>query len=334
MHPSSPRPLFSRSIICSAVALLVLSLTQPALSQSYPSGNIRIIVPFGPGGSPDVLGRIVASELSKKYGVAATVENKPGAGGSIGAEMAKNAKPDGHTLFVANSGILAINKSLYARLPYDPVKDFVPITQMISLPFFLYAHTSLKVTTAKELIALLKAKPNSLNFGSSGHGSVHHMCSALFLRLANVEAVHVPYKMSFELARGLMGDQIEFACSGKLAAQQVVDAGKAVPVAVALRQRSTLAPQVPTLKEQTGIEGFEIGSNIGLVAPAGTPRSIVEQLSKDVSLFLASEKVRAMLAAQGVEVVTEGPDQFSALIQREIEQFSKLVKLTGAKVEN
>jgi tripartite-type tricarboxylate transporter receptor subunit TctC len=315
-------------------ALAAMSLTQPAFAQSFPSQNIRIIVPFGPGGSPDVLGRIVASELTKKYGKSAVVENKPGANGLIAAEMAKGAKPDGHTLFVGNTGILAINRSLYARLPYDPVKDFVPVTQMISLPFFLYAHTQLNVHTVKDLVALMKAKPGVLNYGSSGNGSVHHMCSALFLNLAAVDAVHVPYKMSFDIAKGLLGDQVQMACSGKLAMQQVVDAGKAVPVAVALDKRTSLDPNVPTLKEETSLDGFEVGSRIGILAPAGTPREIVEQLSKDVASFIQTEQVVKMLVAQGVEVVAEGPDRYAVLIQREIEQYARLVKLTGAKIEN
>ncbi len=333
--PAGARPSRLGHVVAMGIAAFVaFGVSRPADAQSFPSGTIRIIVPFGPGGSPDVLARIVASELGKKYGVSTLVENKPGANGLIGAEMAKNAKPDGHTLFVGNSGILAINKSLYTRLPYDPVKDFVPITQMIALPFFLYAHTSLKVATVNDLIAQMKAKPGALNYGSSGTGSVHHMCTALFLSLAGVEAVHVPYKMSFEVARGMMSDQVQLACSGKLAAQQIVDAGKAVPLVVALEQRTTLEPKIPTLKEQTGLADFEVGSRMGLLAPAGTPRPVVEQLSKDVASFLASEKVRTMLAAQGVEVITEGPDRFAALIQREIELFARLVKLTGAKVEN
>jgi tripartite-type tricarboxylate transporter receptor subunit TctC len=315
-------------------AAMAAGLALPAQAQSYPSQNIRIIVPFGPGGSPDVLGRIIANELTKKYGKSAVVENKPGANGLIGAELAKNAKPDGHTLFVGNTGILGINKSLFARLPYDPVKDFTPITQMISLPFFLYAHTQLGVTNVKDLVALMKAKPGVLNYGSSGNGSVHHMCSALFLNLTGTDVVHVPYKMSFDIAKGIMGDQVQMACSGKLAAQQMVDAGKAVPIVVALAQRTNLEPKVPTLKEETGIDGFEIGSRIGILAPAGTPREIVEQLSKDIASFIRTEQVIKMLGAQGVEVVAEGPDSYAALIGREIEQYAKLVKLTGAKIKN
>jgi tripartite-type tricarboxylate transporter receptor subunit TctC len=314
--------------------LLAAGLGHQASAQNFPSQGIRIIVPFGPGGSPDVLARIVANELSKKYGKSAVVENKPGANGLIAAELAKGAKPDGYTLIVGNTGILAINKSLYARLPYDPVKDFVPITQMITVPMFLYAHKQLNVSTVNGLMAQLKAKPGALNYGSSGNGSVHHMCSALFLNLTSLDAVHVPYKMSFDIAKGLMGDQVEMACSGKLAMQQVVEAGKAVPVAVAMDTRSALYPQVPTLKEETSIDGFEVASRIGMLAPAGTPREIVEQLSKDIASFIQTEEVVKMLAVQGVEVVTEGPDKYSTLIGREIEQYGRLVKLTGAKVDN
>jgi tripartite-type tricarboxylate transporter receptor subunit TctC len=315
-------------------AFLVLGMAQPVFAQSFPSQNMRIIVPFGPGGSPDVLGRLVAAKLSEKYGRSVVIENKPGANGLIGAEMAKNARPDGHTLFVGNTGILAINRSLYARLPYDPIKDFAPITQMISLPFFLYAHTQLGVSSVKDLIALLKTKPGVLNYASSGNGSVHHMCTALFLNLVGADAVHVPYKMSFDIAKALMGDQVQLACSGKLAAQQIVDAGKAKPIAVALEQRTSLDPQIPTLKEETGIDGFEVGSRIGILAPAGTPPEIVDQLSKDVASFIQTDQIRSVLAVQGVEIVTEGPERYAALIRREIEQYAKLVKLTGAKIEN
>lgn len=317
-----------------AAALAVLCVPQPAHAQSFPSQPIRIILPFGPGGAPDVLARIITAEFTKKYGVGAIVENRPGANGQIAAKQFKSSAADGHTLFIGNTGVLAINPSLYTNLSYDPTKDFVPITQMIEVPFFIYAHTGLKVNTVTELMALLKAKPGVLNYGSSGHGSVHHMCSALFLNLTKLDAVHVPYKTSSGIPRGMMGDEIELACSGKLQAQQIVDAGKAKPMVVALDQRSQLEPEVPTLREITGIEGFEIGSRIGMLAPTGTPPAIVEQLSNDIAKIIQTEKVKKMLAAQGVEVVARGPKAYAALIRREQEQFARLVKLTGAQVQN
>lgn len=317
-----------------AAAMLVnLGVQAPAAAQSYPSQQIRIILPFGPGGAPDVVSRIVSSELAKKYGVTAFVENRPGANGQIAAQQLKSANPDGHTLFVANSGVLAINPSLYKSLPYDPNKDFVPITQMIEVPVFLYAHAKLKVNNVTELIALMRAKPGTLNYASAGHGSVHHMCTALFLNLTKLDAVHVPYKESSGIPAAMMSDQVELACSGRIQAQPLVDAGKAKPMLVANDSRSQLEPGVPTLKEMTDIDGFEIGSRIGILGPAGTPAAVVAQLSKDIAQMLETEQVKARLSTQGVEVVLGGPEQYAKLIRREQEQFARLVKLTNAAVD-
>lgn len=311
-----------------AAATLVGQVVPSAsIAQPYPSQQIRIIVPFGPGGGPDVVARIVATELSKKYGVAAFVENKPGANGQIAAQQLRSSAPDGYTLFVANSGILAINPNLYKNLPYDPNKDFVPITQMIEIPVFLYAHSKLKVNTVTELIALIRGKPGVINYASAGHGSVHHMCTALFLNLNKLDAVHVPYKESSGIPTAMMSDQVELACSGRIQAQPIVDAGKAKPVVVALDKRSQLEPTVPTLREITGIDGFEIGSRVGMLAPAGVPSAVVAQLSKDISGILQSDQMRSRLTAQGVEVAAHGPESYARLIRREQEQFAQLIKI-------
>lgn len=315
-------------------ALVFIQMSRPLLAESYPSQTIRIVVPFGPAGSPDVLARIVATRLSEKYGKSAVVENRPGANGLIAGGLVKHAKPDGHTLLLGNTGLLAINKSLYSKLPYEPAKDFAPITQIMASTFFVYAHTNLQVKSVTDLINVMKKKPSALNYASPGHGSVHHMCLALFLNISGTDAVHVPFKTTVDVGKAFMTDEVELTCSGKGAMQSIVSTKKAAPLVVALERRSGLDPQVPTLKEAAGLDGFEIGSQLGILAPAGTPRGIVDQLSKDIADSLQTPQAQSMMSAQGVEVVTEGPDSYAALIHREIGQFERLVRLTGASIDN
>jgi tripartite-type tricarboxylate transporter receptor subunit TctC len=324
----------ARAILLSLAASAVLGLPQLSHAQSFPAEPIHIIVPFGAGGSPDVISRVVADGLGRKYGKPVVVEDKPGAAGVIGTELVKKAPPDGYTLLVADSGVLAINKALYATLPYDPVNDFTPVTQMFTLPFILYASTALHVRNASELIALMKAKPNAVNYGTAGNGSAQQLCAALFLKLAGVEAVGVPYTNSFAIGKGIISGEIQLACAGgKFAGQAMVDAGKAVPIVVASDTRTASFPDVPTLQEAAGIAGYVLAPRMGLLAPKNTPRPVVEQLSNDVAAILHSGQVQAMLAAQGVDAVTEGPDRYAAAIRDEIDRYARLVKLAGAQVQ-
>jgi tripartite-type tricarboxylate transporter receptor subunit TctC len=315
-------------------SLVALGLAQPAAAQTFPAETIHIIVPFGAGGSPDIIARVVADGLGRKYGTPVVVEDKSGAAGIIGTELVKKAPADGYTLLVADSGVLAINKALYATLPYDPVSDFAPVTQMFTLPFILFASTDLKIHDARELIALMKAKPNALNYGSAGNGSAQQLCAALFLTLAGTEAVDVPYTNSLAIGKGMISGDIQLACAGgKFAGQQMIDSGKAMAIAVASDKRTPAFPDVPTLQEAAGIDGYVLAPRMGLLAPAGTPRPVVERLSSDVAEVLDTGQVQSLLATQGVEAVTEGPDRYAVVIRDEIGRYAALVKLAGAIVQ-
>jgi tripartite-type tricarboxylate transporter receptor subunit TctC len=259
------------------------------------------------------------------------VENKPGAAGAVGAEFVKNANPDGHTLLIADNAVTAINKYLRADLPYDPVKDFVPVTEITSNPFFLYAGNRLGVNSAGELIALLKSKPGQLNYGSAGDGSLHHLCTALFLELTGTNATHVQYRTSGDMTKAMVAEEVEIACGAKASGRQMINSGKAKPIAVALERPNPLDTAVPTLKQQTGTDGFEIVAHVGLMAPAGTPRAIVDQLARDVAeVFRTDQKAKELVAAQDAQTVLEGPEAYAAVIRYELDKFARIVKAAGA----
>jgi tripartite-type tricarboxylate transporter receptor subunit TctC len=315
-------------LVATIVCCTTGSLAQLAAAQPYPNQAVRIVVSAGAGSQPDILGRMAAEGLSNKYGKPVVVETKPGANGIIAAESVKNAKPDGYTLLIADNAVTAINKSIYAKLPYDPQKDFAPVTELVVQPFLVFAHVGLGANSIKDLIALLKAKPGQLNYGSAGLGSLHHLCSELLLQIVGAKAQHIQYKTGGEISRALIGDDLQFACSG-LSGIQMVNAGKAKVLLVSTKEPTPLVPNVPTLKQETGLDGFEVVARIGILAPTGTPRGVVEKLSDDVREVYRDTKLRATLASQNCEVVTAGPDAYASVIRREIDDYAKIVKVAG-----
>jgi len=313
------------------VALAALAVA-PALGQNYPYKPIRIIIAQAPGSATDVISRVVGNRLSEALGQPVVIEARPGAGGALGTEAAARAAPDGYTLFMANNSTHGSNPALYAKLPYDAVKDFAPITLVASVPYVLVVDPSLPVKNVQDLIALAKSKPGKLNFASAGNGSTHQFCGELLKSMAGIDIVHVPYKGSPPGIAGLLGGEVQmmFANLTDIGAQ--LRSGKVKALAVTTAKRAPLLPEVPTMSE-AGLPGFEIQSWFGLLAPAGTPGLIIARLNEETVKVLGRADVQATLGAQGLELAPGTPGQFADHIKREIAKFTRIAKAAGIKAE-
>ncbi|MEZ5643710.1 MAG: tripartite tricarboxylate transporter substrate binding protein [Burkholderiaceae bacterium] len=316
--------------LAAAAAAACLPLT--ASAQDFPNKPITIIVPFSAGGTTDILARVVGQALSVEMGQSVVVDNRAGAGGNIGAGIAAKSPADGYKLFMGTVGTHAINASLYKKLPFDPVKDFAPLTRVANVPNLLVANPAQPFKTVQELIAYAKANPGQVNFGSSGSGSSIHLSGEMFKAMTGVDMVHVPYKGSAPAVNDLLGNQIGIMFDNMPSAIQHVRAGKLRPIAVTTAKRSPELPDVPTIAE-AGVPGYEATSWFGLFASAGTPAPIVAQLNKALVKVLNQPDVKKQIAAQGGEVVAETPEQFTAFIQAESAKWSKVVKAAGASVD-
>ncbi len=314
--------------------LAALALTVPLLAagQSYPSKPIRIVVPFPPGGATDILARAVGVELTRAWGQPVPVENRPGAGGNIGADMVAKAAPDGYTLVMGTVGTHAINMSLYSKMPYDTVKDFAPVTLVASVPNILVVHPSLPVKTVHDLIELAKSKPGQIYFASSGNGTSIHLAGELFKTMAGVNMVHVPYKGSAPAVADLLGGQVSCMFDNMPSSLPHVKAGKLRGIAVTSARRSPATPDLPTIAE-AGLPGYEASSWFGILAPAGTPREIVTKLNQTIVASLQTPEMRERLSSQGAEPVGDTPEEFAAYIKSEIAKWAKVVKASGAKLD-
>jgi tripartite-type tricarboxylate transporter receptor subunit TctC len=301
-----------------------------AVAQTWPTRPITYIVPFTPGGSTDVIGRTVAQSLATTLGQPVVVENKPGAAGAVGAGSVARAKPDGYTLLGGTISTHAINASLYKDLPYDPVKDFEPITLVGYVPNALFVSPQLGVNTVAELIALLKKDPSKRTFASSGAGTSTHLAGELFADLIGVELTHVPYKGSPQALQDVVGGQVPITFDQLTAGLALAKAGKLKLIAVTTPKRTALSPGTPTMIE-SGVKGFELVSWQAIYAPKGTPQPIVQRLNADIVKALKTPDVRDKLSAQmGMEVVGSSPQELTALMQREIPRWAELVKKSGA----
>src|SRR5450432_2103068 len=320
------RALFvALSIARLAAACMVgaaLALPTVALGQAYPSKPIRLVVPFPPGGSPDVVARAIGAKLSEAWGQAVVIDNRPGAGGNIGADLVAKSAPDGYTILEGALSTHAVNVSLYAKMPYDPIKDFAPITLVAVTPNVLVLNASFPVNTVPELLAYARANPGKLSFGSGSNGSAGHLAGELFKTEAGVDMVHIPYKGGAPALQALLaGDtQLMFDNLANSAAQ--IKAGKLKALAVTTARRSTLIPELPTLAE-TGLPGFDIYTWWGFMAPAGTPKEIIAKWNAEVTRILASAEMKAFFAQQGAEPAADSPEQFAALIKSEIAKYAK-----------
>ena len=303
-----------------------------ASAQAWPSKPVKYIVPFAPGGTTDILARTIGEKLSVALGQPVVIENRPGAGGGVGAEFTAKSPPDGYTIMGGTISTHAINASLYSNLPYDPVKDFTAITLIARVPNMLVVNPDIPARNVSELIALLKANPNKYSFASSGNGTSQHLSGELFKSMAGVEMQHIPYKGSPPALQDVMGGQVAMTFDNITTAWTLAKSGKLRALAVTTAKRSSVAPDVPTLAE-SGLPGFEIGSWQGVFAPAGVPPEIVRRLNTEIVKILNTPEVKEKLAALGAEVVANSSEDFTTLVKSEVLKWSDVVKKSGAKVD-
>lgn len=312
--------------------LALLAASALAQAQSWPTKPIRYIVPFPPGGTTDILGRMVAAGLQQALGQPVVVENRSGQAGSIGAAELARAAPDGYTVGGGTISSHAINVTLYPKLPYDPIKDFAPITMLATLPNMLVVHPSLNVNTVQELVALLKANPNRFNFGSAGNGTSQHISGEMFKIATGTQMQHVPYKGSGPMIPDLLAGTIQMSFENITTAYPPVKAGKLRALAVTSARRSFLASDVPTMSE-AGIPGYDISSWQAMFAPAGTPKEIVARLHAEVVKILRAPDNAKKLAELGLEPGGMPPEELGALIRADIPRLGRVVRESGAKAD-
>jgi tripartite-type tricarboxylate transporter receptor subunit TctC len=312
--------------------VFALAAIPAAHADNYPSKPIKMIVPFPAGGTTDVMARVISQELTRSWGQQVVVENKPGAGGNIGSDAVAKSPPDGYTLLMGTVGTHGINVSLYKNMPFDPVKDFEPITLVTAVPNILVVHPSLPVKSVKELINHAKSNPGKLNFASSGNGTSIHLAAELFKTMTGVQMAHVPYKGSAPALTDLIGGQVQLMFDNMPSALPHVKAGKLKAVAVTSSKRSPALPDVPTIAE-SGVPKFEATAWFGALAPRGTPKEIVTKLNKEMARILQTSEVKERLLAQGAEPIGNSPEQFAAHIKAEIAKWERVVKESGAKVD-
>lgn len=315
-----------------AVTLLALSTAlacPPAFGQSYPVKSIRMIVPFTPGGGTDILARTIGQKLAESLGQPVVIDNRPGAGGTIGAEMAARAAPDGYTLLMVSASY-AVNATLY-KLSFDPIEDLAPVTQVASVPFVLTATPSLPVANVRELIALARAKPDSINYGSSGNGSSPHLAGELLKLMAGIDLLHIPYKGGGPAVTDQMGGRVHLMFNTILQSLPLLTTGKLKALAVGSPTRSPAAPDIPTIAE-SGVPGYDFTNWFGVLAPAATPKPIVVMLQREIAKLLSSAELRQRLAAEGAETVGSTPEAFAQLIRADVEKYAKIVQAAKVKI--
>jgi tripartite-type tricarboxylate transporter receptor subunit TctC len=306
-------------------------LSTSVLAQTYPTKPIRYIVPFPPGGSSDLIARAIAPKMSERLGQPIVVENRPGAGGMLGVDVVAKAEPDGYIIGLAAAGALSSNVHLYPKMPFNPEKDLAPITNLAMIPFFLVAHPS-QASSIKQLIEQAKAKPGALSYGHGGQGSTMHLAGELLNMLAKVNVQSVPYKGSAPVSSDVLGGQIPFGVVDVPSAISNVRAGKLRALAVTSRQRIAAAPDVPTF-EEAGVPGYEAVGWFGSVAPAGTPREIIQRLNLETRNALALPDVRERVIAAGTEPATTTPEEFAAYIREETKKWGEVVRAAGIKLQ-
>ena len=309
---------------------LVCAATAAGAQQSYPNKPIRLIVGFAPGGGTDILARALGQPLGESLGQQITVDNRAGAGGIIATELGAKAAPDGYTFLVGSSAGFAINPNLMAKLPYDPVKDFTPVGMFATLSYAVDVHPSLPAKALQDLLALARAKPGAINYGSAGQGSSTHLAIEQFAQMGGIRMTHVPYKGNTPAMTALMSGEVALVFDPVLTSAPMVKSGRIRALAVTTLQRSSLLPEVPTVA-QAGIKGFEAGNWFGVFAPAGTPKAILDKASKDIAAVLQLADIKERLAKQGVEVVTGTPEQLDALNREDTERYTKILKDAGVQ---
>ncbi len=299
---------------------------------AYPTKPIRMIVPFPPGGPTDVVARLIGFKLSERWGQQVVIDNRAGAGGTIGAEMAARAAPDGHTLVMGSTANMAVNVTLYPKLSYDPVKDFVPVNLAAITPNLFVVHPNYPAKNVAEFIALAKAKPGTINYATGGVGTPSHLAAELFKTMAGIEMNHVPYKGSIPALTDIMGGQVTLMFDSMASALPLVQSGKLKALAQTGAKRVGALPDLPTVAE-SGLPGYEVAGWFGVFAPAGTPREVVNKLSTEISRILALPDVKARYSALGAEPGPGNPDEFAAFLKSEITKWAKVIRDSGAKLD-
>ena len=321
-----------RNLLAAFAAPLLFALAAPAYSQAWPSKPIRYVCNFAPGGTTDILARLIAPKLSDALGQPVVVENKPGQAGSVGAAELARAAPDGYTIGSGTISSHGLNAALYAKLPYDVLKDFTPITMLATLPNMLVVHPSIPANNVQELIAFLRANPNKHSFGSAGNGTSQHMSGELFKTMTGVQMQHIPYKGSGPMIPDLLSGTLSMSFENLTTAYPPAKQGKLKALAVTSAKRSFIAPEVPTMAE-AGLAGYDISSWQALFAPAGLPKPIHDRLYAEVAKALKAPDVANRLQDLGLDAGGMPPDAFAAMLRDEIPRLAKIVRDSGAKVD-
>lgn len=322
--------MFEQTSVNGALALAAIVCAAGAAAQSYPAKPVRIVVPSSPGGGTDILARVLAQKLAESLGQQFVVENRPGAGQVIGVEAVARAAPDGYSLLMAASAIV-INEVMYAKPPYETLRDFAPVTLVASLPNILVVHPALPARSVRELIALAKARPGQLNYSSAGAGTSPHLSMELFRLMAGITLTHVPYKGTGPATIDLVAGQVQLSMPNVLTAQPQIKGGKLRALGVTSARRATGLPDVPAIAET--VPGYEAIQWYGLLAPANTPRDAIAKLQSEVARILQNPEVKARLAADGADAVGNRPEEFAAYVRAEKDKWSKVVKSAGIKFE-
>jgi tripartite-type tricarboxylate transporter receptor subunit TctC len=303
----------------------------PAYSQAYPSKPIRIVIPYPPGGGTDIVIRAVSGRLTERLGQPVVIDNRGGATGTIGSEAVARAAPDGYTLLAHTNAGITILPHLNKKLPYDPIKDFAPVTLAASSPYLFVVNPKIPATSVAQLIALAKAKPGELNYASSGNGASTHLAGLLFCQMTGVKMVHIPYKGSGPATTELLAGQVQMRFSSIPPVLPHVRTGRLRALAVTSARRFSLLPDVPTVADT--VPGFEVDSWYGVFAPTGTPPAIIKKLNADFAAALSLPDVKALLATDGSEVVASSPERFGAIIRAEFARWEPVVRESGAKID-
>jgi tripartite-type tricarboxylate transporter receptor subunit TctC len=303
-----------------------------AAAQDFPNKPIKMVVPYAAGGLPDTMTRIIGIRMGESLGQQIVVENRGGAGGITGSEAVAKSPPDGYTLLVADVGQVAINQHIFSRLPYDPQKDFTPVSLIGTSALFLCLHPSVPANTFPELVAYIKANPGKVNYGSSGQGSIHHLATEALKAALGLNIVHVPYKGTGQAVPALLGGQVAMLYSSLPSIEAQLKAGKLKMVAVSTLKRSSEAPEVPTVAEM-GVPGYDFAPQIGVVAPAGTPAAIVQKLSAEIAKASRHPDTVKRFTQLGIDAVGSTPQEYGAMIRAADQRYAEVVRVSGAKVE-
>jgi tripartite-type tricarboxylate transporter receptor subunit TctC len=327
------KPFSVTAVLSASLFVAMVSMTPTAMAQTpYPSKPIRLIVPFTPGGSTDILARSIGQELTKAWGQSVIIDNVPGAGGSIGADKVAKAPADGYTLLMGHIGTLAVNPSLYPKLPYNPVKDFAPVAWVARVPNILVVNSAVPVKSVQDLVAYAKSKPGQLSYGSGGNGSAANLATEYFKMQTGTAIVHIPYRGTAPAVTDLIGGQIQLVFTGAPAVLGHIKSGQLHALAVSSPKRLDAMPDLPTVAE-SGYKNFEADQWYGVVAPAGTPKDIVQKLNAQINVALNSPELKKRLSAEGAIATPESPEAFGKLIANEIARWQPVISSGRVKAD-